>query len=285
VTHRAVNNRISLLFGFCLFGGLTFNGFCAGPVSVDMPRFSVQGITEPLRQATISAEFSSTLITIRKNEGAFAKKGDTIFELDYREPKLDAERCRLIAENKGELNAAKLRAQTAQLDYNATLQLHDSAQSVSDEELWKKKLELDLTTNECERLTMSKEKDIVEYKIALERLSHYVITAPFDGIVAERFLNEVESCKPQEPLLKFVDVHKCRFITYVPVERSGGLVKGKSVKLSLGSGRAAQIRTGTIDFVSPVVDASSSLRTVKIVFDNSDGSIQPGVTGTLFIDE
>jgi RND family efflux transporter MFP subunit len=281
----AVSVRVSLLIGICLFGGFPFGGISADPASGQKPRYSVQGITEPFRHAIISAEFASTLIAIRKNEGAFAKKGDTIFELDYRAAQLDAERCRLIADNKGDLNAAKLKAQTAKLDYNATQQLHDSGQSVSEEELWKKKLELDLTTNECERLTMLKEKDNVEYKIALERLSHYVVIAPFDGIVAERFLHEAESCKPQEPLLKFVDVHKCRFITYVPVERSGGLAKGANVTLTLGSGRTAQVRTGTIEFVSPVVDASSSLRTVKVVFDNSDGSIQPGVTGTLFIDK
>jgi len=34
-----------------------------------------------------------------------------------------------------------------------------------------------------------------------------------------------------------------------------------------------------------VVDASSGLRTVKAVFDNADGSIQPGVAGAMLIDE
>lgn len=279
--------RVLLLLELCLFSGLAFEGTCADQTSsqVGKTKYSVQGITEPFKQAIISSEFASTLTAIRKNEGAFVKKGDTIFEHDYKAPQLDAERSRLIAENKGELNAAKLRVQTAKIDYDATRLLHDSAHSVSEEELWKKKLEFDLAANECERLTMTKEKDITEYKIALERLSHFVVTAPFDGVVAERYLNESESCKPQEPLLKFVDVHKCRFITYVPVDRSVNLVKGENVTLQLGNGSFAKTRTGKIEFVSPVVDASSNLRTVKVVFDNSDGSIQPGITGTLLIEQ
>jgi RND family efflux transporter MFP subunit len=283
--HIVKFDRVLLLSGLCFLFVLQIDGICAGQATTEKSRFSVQGITEPLRQAVISAEFASTLTAIRKNEGTFAKKGDTIFELDFKASRLEAERNRLIAENKGELNAARLKAQTAKVDYEATLLLHDSSSSVSDEELWKKKLELDLATNECDRLTMSKEKDVAEYKYALERLSHYFILAPFDGIVAERFLNEAESCKPQEPLLKFVDVHKCRFITYVPVEHSAGLSKGDKVTLSLGNGRLAQTREGTIEFVSPVVDASSGLRTVKVIFDNSNGSIQPGIPGIMFIDQ
>ncbi len=250
-------------------------------------KISFQGITEPLRQAVISAEFASRVTAIRKNEGAFAKKGDTIFELDYKEPQLDAERCRVIAENEAELNAAKLKAQTARLNFDATTLLHDSTRSISDEEMWKIKLEYDLATTECERLSKAKEKEILEYRISLERLRHFFVIAPFDGVVAQRFLNEAESCKPQEPLIKFVDVHKCRFITYVPVDRSQGLVKGKRVTLSLalGAAKAPQTRQGAIEFVSPIVDASSGLRTIKVVFDNTDGSIQPGVTGAMIIDE
>jgi RND family efflux transporter MFP subunit len=246
---------------------------------------SVQGITEPLRQAVISAEFAGRVITIRKDEGSFAKKGDTIMEMDYKETQLDAERCRIIAENKAELAAAKLKSETAKLDYDATKVVHDSTRAISDEELWKKELDYNLAKNECERLSMTKEKEVLDYRISLERLKHYFVIAPFDGVVAQRFLNEAESCKPQEQLIKFVDVHKCRFITYVPGDRSQGLAKGKRVTISLGGAKAPRTRQGSIEFVSPVVDASSGLRTVKAVFDNADGSIQPGVAGAMLIDE
>ncbi len=284
---RGIHSISLFLIGLGLHGLFPCEAGSANPTAApgEKARFSVQGITEPLRQAVISAEFASRVIAIRKNEGAFAKKGDTIFELDYKAPQLDAERSRIIAENKAEINAAKLKMQTAKLDFDATTTLHDSTRSVSDEELWKKKLEYDLAKNECERLAIVKEREIVEYRISLERLSHFCVIAPFDGVVAQRFLNEAESCKPQEPLIKFVDVHKCRFITYVPVDRSHGLSKGNEVTLSLGNVREPQLRQGIIEFVSPVIDASSGLRTVKVIFDNSDGSIQPGITGALFIDQ
>jgi multidrug efflux pump subunit AcrA (membrane-fusion protein) len=132
---------------------------------------------------------------------------------------------------------------------------------------------------------MSKAREQLDYKITQERLSHHFVIAPFAGVVAQRFLNESETCKPQEPLIKFVDIHKCRFITYVPVARSQELVKGKRVTLILGGSKTPSTRQATVEFASPVVDASSGLRTVKVVFENADGSIQPGVSGSMLIEE
>lgn len=245
----------------------------------------VQGITEPFRQATISAEFAGKIASIKKNEGSFAKKGDTILAFEFEETRLEAERCRIIAESNAELDAAKFKVETAKLDLDATKTVYDSTRSISEEEMWKKKLDYNLTKTECERLTMTKSKEVLEYKIALERLKLHFVIAPFDGTVAARFMNEAETCKPQEPLIKFVDVHKCRFITYVPAARSQGLIKGKRVTLTLNGAKTPQIRQASIEFVSPIVDASSGLRTIKVVFENTDGSIQPGVTGTLLIEE
>jgi RND family efflux transporter MFP subunit len=244
-----------------------------------------QGITEPFRQATISAEVGSRIISIKKNEGFFAQKGDTIMELDYEEASLEAQRNRVISESYADLNAARFKTQTAKLDLDATKMVHDSTRSVSEEELWKKELDYNLAKTECDRLATTKEKEILEYKISLENLKRHFVLAPYDGVVAQRFLNEAESCKPQEPLVKFVDVHKCRFITYIPAALSQGLCVGKMVTLTLNGAKAPRTRRGSIEFVSPVVDASSGLRTVKVVFDNTNSSIQPGVTGSLQIEE
>jgi RND family efflux transporter MFP subunit len=258
--------------------GLVFSANAAGPLTVN-------GVTEPYRQATISSEIAGRIVDIRKNEGFFAKKGDTILELDFEEARLDAERNRVISESDAELRAAKLKAETAKQDLDATKMVHDSTRSVSEEELWKKQLEYDVARTECDRIAMTKEKARLEYRISLENLKRHFLLAPFSGMVSQRFLNEGENCKPQEPLVKLVDVRKCRFITYVPAARSQGLVKGKKVTLTLGGVKSQRTRQGAIEFASPVVDASSGLRTIKVVFDNADGSIQPGVTGTLQIEE
>lgn len=277
--------KVSKNLMFLLFVVILSNSVYSQTSGIKMSQFSVQGITEPFKQATISAEYAARILEIRKDEGAFVKEADTILAFEYEETMLDAERCRIIAESNAELDAAKLKAETARIDYEATKTVFDSTRSVSREELWKKELDYNLTKTECERLKMTKAKDLLEYKIALVRLKQYFICAPFSGTIAVRYLNQAETCKPQEPLIKIVDVRKCRFITYVPVAKSHGLAKGKKVTINLNGNKTPLVRQGIIEFISPVVDASSGLRTVKIVFDNADGSVQPGITGTLIIEE
>jgi multidrug efflux pump subunit AcrA (membrane-fusion protein) len=70
---------------------------------------------------------------------------------------------------------------------------------------------------------------------------------------------------------------------YIVANKAHSLKAGQKVKLSLDGASKNRTRNGTIEFVSPVVDKSSLLRTVKIIFDNSDRSVEPGVTGKLYL--
>jgi RND family efflux transporter MFP subunit len=265
-------------------GWLAALALCGHAMAAGEPS-AFQGFTEPFRFATISSEIAARITAVKINEGGRARKGDTILVLDAGEAMLEAERSRIIAESEAELTAAKLKSEMAKRDLKATRQVFDSTRSVSQEEVWKKELESDLAKTEVDRLTMAKQKAVLEYKIALKNLERHFVIAPYDGIVAQRFLNEGETCKPEEPLIKFVDVAHCRFITYLPVRLTQGLAKGSRISLSLGDPKKPSVRSGTIDFISPVVDQASGLRTTKVVFANSDGSIQPGVPGFLQLEK
>lgn len=267
-----------ILFGPFLALGLAL------PAAAAPDAGGIQGITEPFRFATISAELASRITSVRINEGGRARKGDTILVLDAEEAELEAERSRLIAENDAELTEARLKAEMAKRDLVATKMVYDSTRSVSKEEFLKKELEFNLAKAEVDRLAMAKQKSVLEYKIALQNLKRHFVIAPYDGVVAQRFLNENETCKPQEPLIKFVDVYRCRLVAYIPVARTRGLAKGQRVSLTVGD-PGQEPRAGTLEFLSPVVDQASGLRTVKVVFDNPDGAIQPGVPGYLRLDK
>ena len=55
------------------------------------------------------------------------------------------------------------------------------------------------------------------------------------------------------------------------------------VKLILNVSARGREKQGTVEFVSPVVDKASLLRTVKVIFDNSNHSVEPGVTGKIVL--
>lgn len=262
----------SLLFSVCL----------ALP-NVTFSQQLFKGITEPYLASTVSATVAGRIAVIKHKEGAFVKKGDVILELEKDEEDLEVALRKLIAESKVEVRNAEYQAALLKHDYDATKQLFDSTHSVSEEELWKKDLEYKRASAEFERLTMMEKKEDLEYSIARARLRQRIITAPFDGVVVKVFMKLGESCNAQEPLVRLVDVSKCRFITHVKTSASHNISVGMKIPLSLEGGPQATSRQGTVEFISPVADPSSGLREIRVVFYNADGMLQPGVMGSMSI--
>ena len=86
-----------------------------------------------------------------------------------------------------------------------------------------------------------------------------------------------------EPVIEIADVRTCRMVAYVVANRAGKLKPGQQVSLSLDGRKQVRRKKGKIEFVSPVVDKSSMLRTVKVIFDNTDLAVEPGVTGKILL--
>jgi RND family efflux transporter MFP subunit len=245
----------------------------------------IQGIEEPFRSAEISPEISGRIVEISIPEGKIAHQGDTIIKIEYTEDYLVSERARMVAENKADLKSARLKMETAKLEYDAIKLVYDSTNAVSEEELWGKKYQYEAALAEFEQLSGQKEREQIEYRIAQSRLKTHFIIAPYQCVIAAIKLREYEHCKVAEPLVSVVDATKCRLITYVPINVTRNLFSGKKVKMQVVSKNGPLMRNGIVEFLSPVVDPSSDLLTVKIIFDNSDGSVKPGVSGFLLIGE
>ena len=242
---------------------------------------SFPGITEPYQNSTISSTISGRISNINLKEGSLVKKGAVILELEADVERYESLRRKLIAESKVELEISKKQMQTLKQDYEATKLLFDSSQSVSKEELWKKDLDYKKAQAEYEQLKLNEERESLEHKIANAKLQKRRIQAPFSGIVVKHYLEKGESCKAQEPLVKIVNIHKVRFITHIRAESAQGIKKGNPVNLKLGKGASIINVNGLIDYVSPIVDPSSGLREVKVLFDNPKGEFAPGISGTM----
>jgi RND family efflux transporter MFP subunit len=189
----------------------------------------------------------------------------------------------LIAESKAEVTAARQRVEALQLDLEATRQLYDSTKSVSLEELLKKELEYNLAEAELEGLLIAEKREEIEYRIAQFQIEKRLIRAPFDGIIVKIHLEVGENCTPQDPLVRIADTTKCRLIVHLDASVSRQLKEQMNVRVRIDGSSNPKILPGTVEFISPVVDPSSGLREVKVLFDNQDGQVNPGMTGTLLL--
>ena len=241
----------------------------------------VRGITEPYKQSTISATVSGRIKKITYPIGAYVQKGNTILELENSAELLEVKRRKLIGKSNSDLISAEYQVATLQKDYNATKELFDSSNSVSEEELWQKDLELKLAKENYQKLLTAEEREKIEFRMAVEELNKRIIQAPFSGTIVMMKFNEGESCNALEPLLTIVDIRKVKFTAHIEAKYSHELKKGANVLINIDGGASAIKVTGTVTFISPVVDGASGLREIQVVFDNKNGIVKPGVSGTM----
>ena len=244
---------------------------------------SFSGITEPIKDVTLSTTVVGTISAIFVKEGMTVKKGETILELDKRLETFEVQRRKLIWEGKAEVAAAGVRVTTLKSLLESTRELFKSTGSVSREELEKMELDYELAAAEKKRLETAEERERIEFEMAREALNRLNLISPFDGTVIKLFLDEGETCQENQPLAHVVDTSKGLFVCNIEEWIGRTLKTGQTVDLKIRAGSVSMAKTGTIVFVSPVVDPASGLLEVKTEFDNQDGSIRPGVSGFLIL--
>ena len=88
-----------------------------------------------------------------------------------------------------------------------------------------------------------------------------------------------ESVQAHETALRLCDLSSIQFVVNVPAQASEQLRQGATVSLQVGQPPVPT--RGRLTFVSPVVDAASGLREVKIDLIQPGPQVRPGVPASL----
>ena len=215
----------------------------------------VAGITEPVCDAVLSPAVPGLVSAWKFKEGDFVKENEVIIELDNKLEGLEVERRKLAMENR------KLDLEALQMLFKK------SSISVKKEELDKAETEYKIA--------------VVEHQMAVEQLRRRSIIAPCPGYVAAITRDVGEACEEYQPLARVVDTRQCYFVSNVEAKAAGSLKLEQTVTLEVETSSKPATIAGRIIFLSPVIDPASGLRRVKVLFDNADGKINPGVAGKM----
>ncbi|MFC1828477.1 efflux RND transporter periplasmic adaptor subunit [Thermodesulfobacteriota bacterium] len=257
----------------------------SGDVSIALGQDTtpVSGITEAIRDVTLSLSVEGTVSTILLGEGATVKEKQTILELENRLETLEVKRRKLIWKSRAEVEAAKAKVVTLKSLLDSTQKLFESTRSVSREELQERELQYKLAVAENTQLETEEERQKIEYEMALENLRKRRLESPINGTIIKVSIEEGESCEPQQPLVRVVDTSKCLLVCNIEESLGRTLNKGEIVVLEIKTGNASTTKKGTIAFASPVADPASGLLEIKVEFDNQDGMVRPGVSGFMLL--
>jgi len=108
------------------------------------------------------------------------------------------------------------------------------------------------------------------------RLDDTVVKSPFSGIVAQVNIDESEMVAPGTPIVKIIDISS----VYARAEITGQLLpyitKGDKAEINIKALPKHQFK-GQIEVISPSTDPQSQAYPVKLLIDNPDEVIKPGM--------
>ncbi|MDZ4798355.1 MAG: efflux RND transporter periplasmic adaptor subunit [Bryobacteraceae bacterium] len=114
---------------------------------------------------------------------------------------------------------------------------------------------------------------------AQKELQGYLqVTAPFDGIITERFAHPGALAGPSSPtpLLRLEQVSRLRLVVAVPESEVGGMVRNARVPFSVPA-YPGQTFQGTVARIGRVLDPKTRTMPVELDVMNGAGKLSPGM--------
>lgn len=226
----------------------------SGTFSLRSAEVQATGIVEPFIDVTLSAPVSGILTSRNFREGDPVKEGAVLLELDSSLERLEVERRKIVRDQKRD-------------DFEGTKRLYSTTKGISKEEMDKQEADYRVAA--------------VEHDMAVEQLRRRQVIAPHAGVITEIMLEVGEACQPYESLIQVVDTRQCYLVVRIEASAGSRLRQGQNVTLEVDLGGEKAVVPGKIVFLSPLVDPASGLQKIRILFENKDGKIRPGLTGVM----
>lgn len=210
----------------------------------------VSGLVFPFREVSISSPVQNFITELHVREGAEVEAGELMAQLYVRSVELDMERTAAA------LRKREFESKGAQNLFKEKL--------ISEDEALASEIELRLAR--------------LQYEIAQEAVELRKIRAPISGIVVERNNEIGEMVAVGEPMFELVDINQIYVRLFLTVEEARRFPVGRAVELTFPELEAdAPKLDGVVDFIDPRVDSASGLLEVKVLADNADRMVKPGL--------
>lgn len=224
-------------------------------------KIEASGNLMPVRRAKISALTDGALEKINLDMGSRVKKGQALFQVSYENYKLSHEQA---AAN---LDRVKADLALAEKEKSRVMELFEK-DSISGQER-------DRAVSACEQLSAVIRQAEAAEKMAYKNLRDCTITAPFSGVVTQKFSQKGEFVKRGDPVVEIVDIKTLEAELKLPEIYAGMVKTGFNVNLNCReiSGAAA----GSVIGVNPEVDTGNRTFIAKVGIDNGDEKLQAGL--------
>jgi RND family efflux transporter MFP subunit len=231
-------------------------------------------------QVDLEAQRDGVVVEVFVETGALVKKGQLLARLDDRQ--LTAERDAAAAKarsTEADLKNWEAGAKVAQAERDRAEQLWQ-ANIIAKSEEEKTKYQYDANEYEVERQREDMKYAQDELKSLDLELEKTRITAPFDGVVARRYLRAGQEVAKNDRLLWISALAPLRVKFALPEAYLGRLQKGTELVV-IAAATPGESHEARVLVVSPVVDPSSDTIDVTAELQGPSGKLRPGMTANI----
>ena len=240
------------------------------------------GVVRSSMESSLSFRVAGTLETLHVRVGDLVAKGTLLAQLDETDYKVNYNQA-VAAKNNALANrkSAETNVNTARSNYERIEKLYES-NSVPLSEL--EKAENDYKTANAQLAATASEIAAADSQIeaAQNQLRYTTLTAPFAGIITTIPIEENELVNSGTTIMKISASDRPEIEVSIPDTYIAKVTKGQKVAITLSVAPTKKYN-GTVDEVS-FTTGSGSTYPVKIVIDETDGDIRPGMAATVFFD-
>lgn len=209
----------------------------------------ISGPLRPVRGTDVATQESGTIQSLPADKGSVVKKGQVVVMLDRR-----------LLES--EMKSAEAARVLREYNEERTRRLYE-ANSVSKQEMLRVYTELQQAGESA--------------RIAQLRYERAAIKAPFEGVVADRYVEVGELVSPGMRVARVVDPFTLKLVGSVTEQEVGAILEGAPAQVTLdGHGGLVE---GTVQFVGIEANPVNGKFTVEVEVQNPRLELRAGVVG------
>jgi len=231
-------------------------------------------------QVELAAQRDGAVAEVFVETGAFVKKGQLLAQLDDRQLTADRDAAAAKARSmEADLKNWESGAKVARAERDRSEQLW-KANIIAKEQAEKTSYQYDATEFEVER----QREDMKYAQETLRSLQFELektrIIAPFDGVVARRYLHVGQEVAKNDRLLWISAVGPLRVKFALPEAYLGRVRRGTELNV-MTVATPDEVHQARVVLVSPVVDPSSDTIDVTAELHGSSAGLRPGMTANI----
>lgn len=241
------------------------------------------GVVYPLCDISLSMGVGGVVSSLKIELGDAVERGQLLLQLDDAAEKIEAQRRRVIWDNRAELQSLEKRLGRMRTLLDDVRSLFKESGSVSRDEVFQTELEFFTLQGRHEKLEADKERERFEYLAADQDLEMRRLHAPISGFITHLEVDVGEWVSPGKVVARLVDTSSGILRLAVPEPVARHLRSGAVVPIRFEEYPGVTRCLGEVTFVSAAADPASGLIQVEITFDNRGLGIRPGGKAYAFL--